>query len=68
MRSSTFHLPWIYQTAKSLANSTQMHFGVNFRGVLGTTLVHQSAHILETLALEWLNVFWLVPFLLGTII
>jgi len=35
----------------------RMQFGVNFLGALGTTLVHQSAYILETLALEWLNVF-----------
>jgi len=40
------------QIAKSPMNSTRMHFGVKFRGVLGTVLVRQSVHILGTLALE----------------
>ena len=47
-----FPIAWTYRTVKSPANSTRMHFGVNFRGVLGTTPVHQGAHILGTLALE----------------
>jgi len=43
-----FHLAWIYQTAKSLTNSTRIHFGPNFQGVLDTALVHRNAHILGT--------------------
>ena len=30
----------------------QIHFGASFQGVLGIALVHRSAHILGTLALE----------------
>jgi len=43
-------------------NLTRTHFGVNFRGVLGTVPVHQKASVLGALALEQTSVFCLVPF------
>ena len=55
------------QVSSPPENSTRMHFGARFQGVLGTALVLPSAPTLGALAFEGLNVFLFVVFLLGMI-
>jgi len=47
-----------YKHGVNLSFQIKGHGGISIiREVLGRTLVHRSAHILETVALAWLNIF-----------